>query len=47
MDRLLELRPRVASEVFLRTLAKVVGDDQASEIVRTLGGIEDAGADDA
>jgi tetratricopeptide (TPR) repeat protein len=41
--KLLELRPRVTGEVFLRALAAVVGNDQAGEIVRMLD--ELAGAD--
>ncbi len=40
---LLELRPRVAPEVFLRALAAVAGDDQAGEIVRALDELEGAG----
>lgn len=39
---LLELRPRVTGEVFLRALAAVAGDDQAGEIVRILDAAAEA-----
>ena len=45
--KLLELRPRVDDAAFTRALAAAVGEDTASEIVRALDGIEDAGAGDA